>query len=38
VVLDLIYVATTVVFFVAMFAYVRGCAALGRESEPERDQ
>jgi hypothetical protein len=37
-VLDLIYVATTVAFFLAMFAYVRGCAALGRESNAESER
>jgi hypothetical protein len=28
--LDIIYVALTVVFFALMLAYVRGCEALGR--------
>jgi hypothetical protein len=30
--LDLWYVLGTVVFFIAMIAYVRGCEALGRDS------
>ncbi len=30
--LDLLYVLGSVVFFVAMIAYVRGCEALGRDS------
>ena len=30
--LDLWYVLGTVVFFVAMIAYVRACEALGRDS------
>jgi hypothetical protein len=33
--LDLCYVLGTVVFFVAMIAYVRACEALGRDSSPE---
>ena len=33
--LDLIYVATTAAFFALMLAYVRGCAALGREESTE---
>jgi len=28
--LDVIYIAVTVVFFAAMLAYVSGCAVLGR--------
>ena len=30
--LDMIYTAATVGFFVLMLAYVRGCEALGREA------
>jgi hypothetical protein len=36
--LDFAYIAGTVVFFVLMLAFVRGCAALGRESNGERDK
>ena len=35
--LDFAYVAGTIVFFALMLAYVRGCAALGKESEQERE-
>jgi hypothetical protein len=35
--LDLAYVTGTIVFFALMLAYVRGCAALGKESEQERE-
>ncbi len=31
--LDLLYVLGTVLFFAAMIAYVRACAALGRDSD-----
>ena len=33
--LDLAYVALTLVFFALMLAYVRACAALGRAGAPE---
>ena len=29
--LDLVYIAVTIVFFALMFAYVRGCERLGRD-------
>jgi hypothetical protein len=37
--LDLAYIAGTILFFVAMLLYVRGCAALGRRTDTdiERD-
>jgi hypothetical protein len=37
--LDLVYIAGSVVFFAVMLLYVRGCAALGRrgDAEGERD-
>jgi hypothetical protein len=35
--LDFAYVAGTIVFFALMLAYVRGCAALGKEAEEERE-
>jgi hypothetical protein len=35
--LDIAYVTGTIVFFALMLAYVRGCAALGKESEQERE-
>lgn len=31
--IDLIYVAVTVVFFALMLAYVRACEALGRDDQ-----
>jgi hypothetical protein len=34
-VLDVAYVALTVVFFALMLVYVRGCDALGRRQEGE---
>ena len=34
-VLDIAYVALTVLFFALMLAYVRGCDALGRRQEGE---
>jgi hypothetical protein len=33
--LDLVYLALTLLFFVLMLAYVRGCDALGRRHEGE---
>jgi hypothetical protein len=33
--LDLAYIALTLVFFGLLFAYVRGCDALGRRAEGE---
>jgi len=33
--LDIAYVALTVLFFALMLAYVRGCDALGRRQEDE---
>jgi hypothetical protein len=35
--LDFAYVTGTIVFFALMLAYVRGCAALGKETEQERE-
>jgi len=35
--LDFAYVAGTVAFFALMLAYVRGCAALGKETGEERE-
>jgi hypothetical protein len=35
--LDLIYVAGTVLFFAAMLAYVRGCERIGRRNDPDRE-
>jgi hypothetical protein len=34
--IDLLYLAGTAAFFVAMLAYVRGCERLGRRADPER--
>ncbi len=35
--LDILYIALTLVFFAVMLAYVRGCDSLGkRQSETER--
>jgi hypothetical protein len=34
--IDLLYLAVTVLFFGAMLAYVRGCSVLGREENPDR--
>jgi hypothetical protein len=34
-VLDIAYIALTVVFFGLMLAYVRGCEALGRRTDTE---
>jgi hypothetical protein len=34
-VLDIAYIALTVVFFGLMLAYVHGCAALGRRTDGE---
>ena len=31
--IDLIYIAGSVLFFVVMLLYVRGCAALGRRAD-----
>jgi hypothetical protein len=36
--LDLLYVAGTVVFFAVMLAYVRGCERLGRDAIEEGDR
>jgi hypothetical protein len=33
--LDLAYIAGSVVFFGVMLAYVRGCAALGRRTDTD---
>lgn len=33
--IDLVYSAATIGFFAIMIAYVRGCAALGREGPSE---
>jgi hypothetical protein len=33
--LDIAYVALTIVFFALMLAYVRGCDALGRRADAE---
>ena len=33
--MDIVYIAITIVFFAASLAYVRGCAALGREESPD---
>jgi hypothetical protein len=37
VVIDVVYVAVTVVFFAAMIAYVRACEHLGRLPSDERN-
>ena len=36
--LDLIYIAGSVVFFALMLLYVRGCAALGRRGKAEGER
>lgn len=36
--LDLAYIALTVVFFALMIAYVRGCERLGREPTGEEQR
>jgi hypothetical protein len=33
---DILYLASTIAFFGAMLAYVRGCERLGRRADPER--
>lgn len=33
--MDLLYIAGTVLFFALMLAYVRGCEALGRRSSQD---
>ncbi|MGZ8413542.1 MAG: hypothetical protein ACXW61_12325 [Gemmatirosa sp.] len=35
--IDLAYVLGTLAFFALMLAYVRGCAALGRDADGARD-
>jgi hypothetical protein len=37
-VLDVIYIAVTLIFFGLMLAYVRGCARLGRESGSDAER
>jgi hypothetical protein len=34
---DVLYVTGTIVFFVLMLAYVRGCARLGRDARDESE-
>jgi hypothetical protein len=34
--IDILYLASTLVFFGAMLAYVRACDRLGRRADPER--
>ena len=36
--LDVAYIALTVVFFALMIAYVRGCERLGRDGTGEEDR
>jgi hypothetical protein len=34
--IDIVYIATTVVFFALMIAYVAGCDRLGRHADVDR--
>lgn len=36
--IDVLYVAGTVGFFALMLAYIRGCEALGRDTEQVEDR
>jgi len=36
--LDIAYIALTLVFFGLMLAYVRGCEVLGREAKTEEER
>jgi len=36
--IDLLYVLGTIVFFVAMLAYIRACEALGHDAESIEDR